>query len=370
MKPLRIFYAAPNSPNSQIQSYMWRRNLRDSLAAAGHEIIDFDFDLDGAFKYLDPQNPEHSAFIENNRPRLGDSLLEQIRHSRNQGPVDLLFSYFYAACIEPSVIAEIRKLGVVTLNWYCNAAHQFHLVSAIAPAFDACLVAEKASLDAYRKIGARPIYCQEAANPAVYKPSESKEIFDTGFIGQAYNERPAMVCWLRQEGIDVRVWGSRWEHYRSRRPSLSPLKWFKSQPGIRFPANIIGGVLTDEEMVQTFGKTKVNLGFSACETDSESGKRITQIRLRDFEIPMSGAFYLTEYMQELEEFFEIDKEIVCYRSKEELRDQIRFFLRNPEQRRKIREAGRKRCLAEHTWEKRFEMVFRQLGLGNLGSSRA
>jgi spore maturation protein CgeB len=77
---------------------------------------------------------------------------------------------------------------------------------------------------------------------------------------------------------------------------------------------------------------------------------------------MSGGFYLTEYQDELGEFFDVDSEIVCYRSKEELLEKIRFYLKRRDLRNQIRQAGRRRCLNDHTWEKRFERVFREVGL--------
>lgn len=71
--------------------------------------------------------------------------------------IDVLFTYFYNACVVPEVIREIRSLGIVTINWFCNASCQFHLVTDIPPAYDYCLVPEKFRLEDYRKIGTRPI---------------------------------------------------------------------------------------------------------------------------------------------------------------------------------------------------------------------
>jgi len=289
-------------------------------------------------------------------------LLSQVREAHAARPIDVLFTYFYNACVVPEVIREIHSLGLVTINWFCNASYQFHLVSEIAPAYDYCLVPEKFRLEDYRQIGARPIYCQEAANPDVYRPYPEKERYDAGFVGQAYGERPGLVQWIVDQGIDMHVWGSGWNVYRARRPSLNPVHWRKGEKIPKIAAHLIGGILSDTEVVRTFSRTKVNLGFSACWTDVQPGQRLTQIRLRDFEIPMSGAFYLTEYQDQLGEFFDLDSEIACYHNKQEMIEKIRFYLQRPELRAKIRQAGRRRCLHDHTWEKRFEKVFRAIGL--------
>lgn len=359
---MRIFYAAPDSPVSQVRSNLWRDNLRGSLASLGHEIIDFRYDLDPVFQNLDPADPRQEEFIAKNRPLLGDALLTQIRVARRHRPIDVLFTYFYNACVQPEIIREIRSLGIIAINWFCNASYQFHLVSEIAPAFDYCLVSEKFRLEDYRQVGATPIYCQEAANPEVYRPYTGPQVYDVGFVGQAYGERPGLIEWLLEHEIDVTVWGVGWENFQKRRPSFNPTRWGKSDATPKIPKRLIGGVLHDGDLVRAFSQTKINLGFAGCWINDKSATRITQIRLRDFEVPMSGGFYLTEYQAELEEFFEIDSEIACYRDKVELLEKIRFYLKRPDLRERIRLAGRKRCLREHTWEKRFEAVFARMGL--------
>ena len=81
----------------------------------------------------------------------------------------------------------------------------------IAPAYDFCLVPEKFRLDDYRRAGANPIYCQEAANPNVYKPHEDLPAeYDVTFVGQRYGNRPDYIKRLIKAGVDVRVWGPRW----------------------------------------------------------------------------------------------------------------------------------------------------------------
>ena len=116
-------------------------------------------------------------------------------------------------------------------------------------------------------------------------------------------------------------------------------------------------------MIHMYSRSKINLGFSACGMTHETDERTVQIRLRDFEVPMSGGFYLVEYMEELEEFFDIGKEIVCYNGPEDLAGKIKYYLEHDSQREKIRRAGYARALRNHTWHQRFEMAFKQMGMG-------
>ena len=77
---------------------------------------------------------------------------------------------------------------------------------------------------------------------------------------------------------------------------------------------------------------------------------------------MSGGLYLTEYHPELEKFYELEKEIVTYKDFDELVEKIHHLLSNPEKAEVIRVEGRQRALNEHTWEMRFEKIFKLMGL--------
>ena len=277
--------------------------------------------------------------------------------------------YFYDGIVLPEAIDEIKALGIVTVNWYANGSYQLHLIQTIAPHFDWCLAPEKFRLDDYRKMGAHPIYCQEAANPDFNKPYPMPIEYDVTFVGQAYGDRPDYLKFLRAAGIDVRVWGMNWHLHRI--PSLPRRLWrwgrravgIKRSPFPTFPADILGAPLGDVEMVQMFSRSKINLGFSTCGSTHLNGERILQVRLRDFEVPMSGGFYMVEYMEELEEFFQIGKEIVCYSGRQDLADKIKYYLAHDDERERIRKAGYARCLRDHTWQKRLGTAFREMGLG-------
>ncbi len=385
---MRIFYASDTTPNATLESNIWRNNLYRPLVDLGHDVVEFRYDLRETFQKLDPV--ECRAFIRKNRPKVSSELLAQIREAHSRKQINLFFSYFYDACVLPEAIDEIRAMGIRTVNWYCNGSYQLELVSEISPHYDWCLVPEKFRLADYVAMGARPIYCQEAANPETYRPYALPKEFDVTFVGQAYGERPQYIRLLLDNGIDVRVWGPGWNNYgevaqqsmlikarlllgRGKRVfapgGLSVLHrrlhrvlsvGFAHQATL--PAEILGDSLSDSEMTEMYSRSKINLGFSSCGNTHLSGERILQVRLRDFEVPMSGGFYMTEYMEELEEFFNIGQEIVCYKNPDDLVDKIKYYLANESMREAIRLAGYERCLHDHTWHKRFEAAFKEMGL--------
>lgn len=387
MKRLRIFYASYHSPHPNIpSSNLWYNNLYLPLCDLGHEVIPFEYDLSPFVKGLDPTYPEQRALIEEIRPRLEEALLAQIIRAHKEKPIDVFFSYFYAAYARPEVIREIGSMGICTINWYCNGSFQFHLIQDLAPAYHYCLVPEKFRLDDYRRVGANPIYCQEAANPNIYRPYDVPREYDVTFVGQKYGDRPTYIRYLLDAGINVRVWGWGWQPQgqmtsaiRSKSPKelwwlltrvegwsraiqkakrlLVPQELEPSIPGSR-----TGPPLDDDALIKMYSRSKVSLGFSSCGETHRSGQKILQVRLRDFEAPMSGAFYMVEHMEELTEFFEPGKEIVCYYDKADLAEKVKYYLAHEAERERIRLAGMRRARSEHSSQNRFARVFAEIGL--------
>jgi spore maturation protein CgeB len=331
------------------------------------------YDLESHYLHADEATLAARQFNETFRPQLEDELLRQVQAAHQQKPVDIFFSYFYGSFVRPEIIQEIRRMGIITLNWYCNASYQFHLVEKIAPAYDYCLVPEKFRLQDYRRIGANPVYCQEAANPNIYRPYNLSKEYDVVFVGAQYGNRAQYIRYLIDKGIDARVWGPGWltlsppvpweqkvfwwarrvkQHIMRRKTELLPV----------LPLNVCGNPLSDDEMIKMYSRSKISLGFSNVGNTHLSETPIKQVRLRDFEAPMSGAFYMVEYMPELEEFFEPDKEIVFYADKYDLADKVEYYLVHEEEREKIRKAGHQRAVQEHSWQRRFQQVFKQIGI--------
>ena len=86
------------------------------------------------------------------------------------------------------------------------------------------------------------------------------------------------------------------------------------------------------------------------------------MHLREFEVPMSGGLYFTNYSDELAEHFEPGREVITFSNEHELLDKVNYFLKHPEQAEKVRNAGHQRALRCHTYQKRFSDLFQTLNL--------
>jgi spore maturation protein CgeB len=116
------------------------------------------------------------------------------------------------------------------------------------------------------------------------------------------------------------------------------------------------------DLVRTFSQSRISLGFATAGDSHIGPKRLTHLRLREFEAPMSGALYLTERQDELAEYFCTGREVLVYSDREDLLDQARYYLAHPERAERIRRAGYHRARRDHTWQHRFRDLFAVLGL--------
>jgi hypothetical protein len=390
---VRIFFAVPRSAWVDL-------NLRRSLEDMGHELVRFDF----------PGWPDDadSHWAAHGKPRTNERLLEAFRAA---GRVDLFYGYFYASVVYPETIDLIRKSGVPTVNFSCNNVHQFELVRDIAPRFDVCVVPEQAAQADFQAVGARPVRIQLAANPRAYRPLPLPRTYDVTFVGQRYADRAELLGHLYANGVGVRAWGAGWQ--ARKRLDVAQLKaglaliederWdgvqrltrqrllrgrsaksaatvtdrpradqstvdFVSSVDKRHQKQIdtsaFGGPrLLQRELVAMFSRSRLSLGFATAGDSHRSARRLTHLRLREFEAPMSGALYLTEQQAELAEFFTPGAEVLTYTDADDLLDKARFYLAHQEVAERIRRAGFERARREHTWQHRFEELFALLGLG-------
>jgi spore maturation protein CgeB len=73
---------------------------------------------------------------------------------------------------------------------------------------------------------------------------------------------------------------------------------------------------------------------------------------RLFEVTGAGGCLLTDWKENLTEMFELDHEVVVYRSHEECLEKARWLLEHPSERNAIACAGQARVLREHTFAHR------------------
>ena len=184
--------------------------------------------------------------------------------------------------------------------------------------------------DWYRLRGLPCIYSPQGVHrPAGLQPPESLDFkHELSFLGSRKPERSIIVNQLIEAGIPIQLFGSGWPN----------AQWVDDPNAI-------------------YRSSQINLGIGL----ATPSLALTTTKGRDFECPGVGACYLTTYNWELASHYEIGKEILCYRSIEELIEMFSFYRKRPEECLRIAQAAWRRCSNEHTWEKRFRRIFQQMG---------
>jgi hypothetical protein len=123
-----------------------------------------------------------------------------------------------------------------------------------------------------------------------------------------------------------------------------------------------GPRLLQRDLIRMFSRSRISLGFATAGDSHLGAHRLTHLRLREFEAPMSGALYLTEHQAELAEYFVPGAEVLTYTDPDDLLDKVHYFLGHQDQAERVRRAGLERARREHTWRHRFNQLFAELGM--------
>ena len=148
---------------------------------------------------------------------------------------------------------------------------------------------------------------------------------------QKWIERLQLFSEFHKAGLDLHIYGGlEWPN--------SPHS--NSQFRVNSPYLHLHGFLDKHaELPKLYNSTKINL----CCTQFPSA-----CHERVFQTAACGAFILHEYKEDVPELFEPGKEIVMYKSLDELPDLIKYYLKHEDERKQIAANARKRFLSEHT----------------------
>jgi hypothetical protein len=291
------------------------------------------------YDWFDKFNHSGKDWHKSLKAAMNRDLIRQVNTWMAEEKADVIFTYLSGELVEPETLQAIRSHGIPLINLALNDKQ--HLVGKVRNGrawgardicrhFDLCWTSTEDALVKYCVEGALPIHLPEGANPQIHKPYNLGKTIDVSFVGQCYGNRADVIETLLEQGIAVETYGLGWPH----------------------------GQLATEEMVKMYSRSKINLGFGGI----AGYKETFCLKGRDFEIPMSGGLYLTEDHPELHFAFQPGKEILTYSGTDDLIAKIRYYLQHPDEAESIRKKGYERALREHTWEMRFEKIFRLIGI--------
>ena len=334
-------------------------NFYDSLRQMGHDILYFDF---------------MTLFEERGRDWTSRRLVEV---ARSEHP-DVLFCVLFTDELDPDAVEAIsRETDTVTLNWFCDDHWRFEDFSRHwAPRFDYVVTTASSAMPKYAAIGYdRAIKSQWACNHHLYRRLDVEPIYDVTFIGQPHGNRRAVVGALRRAGIDVRAWGTGWESDRleqeemirvlnQSRITLNLSNASRPRRDIRSLAS--AGV----SFARVLASTRSLDRAAVAQLRAGSARYADQIKARNFEAPGCGTFLLTGSADDLERYYDTEREVVAFEGVDDLIDKLRYYLDDGDARRAVADAGYTRTLREHTYDHRFATIFDRIGLASATAGEA
>jgi len=328
-------------------------NFYDSLVkmnSGEHDVIYFAFD---------------EVMRDGGRDKMNEKLLETVYRERP----DVCFFMLFTDEIKKKTIKEISKKGnTVTYNWFLDDHWRFSIYSKYwAPLFDWVSTTDSEAVNKYEKIGYKNVIkTQWACNHFTYKRTGSEVRHDVTFVGQPHGDRKKVIEEITRAGVPVECWGVGWPNGRIEQDEM--IKLF-SESKINLNLTMSSGLLRLEPIAKIFLNRRANDTYQIrnpiswpANVVSWARERGEQIKGRNFEVPGSGGFLLTSDADNLTDYFEDGKEIVIFKDTEDLIDKAEYYLLHEEERAAIAQAGYQRTLGEHTYEKRFNDIFMEMGL--------
>ena len=283
--------------------------------------------------------------------RLADVLgLGAVTHLA-EDPPDLVLALAQAP-LSLAVLEHLRKKKFLTAMWFVENYRHLTYWQQLAAGYDHWFVIQQGECqDAFKRAGANAVtYLPMAADPTVHRPcaltdAERLEYgADVSFVGAGYpNRRAVLPRWVSKEWT-FKLWGNEWEGAVDLVPVLQR-----------------GGTRIDTETcMKVFNATAINLNLHSCAGDTLD-PNADFVNPRTFELAACGAFQLSDERSLLPELFTED-EVVRFQSVEDVPTLIRAWLNEPDRRRAVAEAARRRVIRHHTYEHRMKELLASIGV--------
>jgi len=242
--------------------------------------------------------------------------------------------------LSPKTVQRLRTVTHAPIVCWCQdqmttLGRQYLLGSE----YDAVFVKDRHMQDLFSRMikSTAFFYLPEACNPQVHRSleltDEERRTYgcEVMIAGTLYYYRQEILTRLRE--FDLKVWGLRPDWL------LQRLSLPKGRE-----------VFADD-------KAKAVRGARICLNTLHYGE-VDGLNVRAFELAGCGGFQLISSVPVLAEHFDIGKELIAFRSTEELVDLIRYFLAHPDLAADIARRGQARAHREHTYEHRLREILR------------
>ena len=340
--------------------------------------------------------------------QLNQRLWETAAKLKAEGRLDLIFAVIYDDVLMVETARKLRSLKVPLVNYHVDLVGQWYRILRTGRFFDVVACAQRDYWQPLQKAGITPYYMPMAANPPLQAVADLVDHSPGAtwagvrYLGSPWLYRQEILQQLHHHEIPLEIYGRNWQttvkadpqtlsaaktdqshqygrknlhdlrHYalprlqaegigriwdsiRQRLPrsgerstakaTLTSIKKIDLTPCLR-------GGYPQQDFWHLVTTSRINLGFTHFRGAPCTKQEQRQVRLREFEIPMHGGFYLTQQCSELSELFIIGKHIEAWDQWDDLIDKVRYYLEHPAVAAQIAHDGKLHCEQNHTWSKR------------------
>ena len=198
----------------------------------------------------------------------------------------------------------------------------------------------------------------------MYHPALVPRDVDISFLGLKNKGREETVSFLEKSGLELFVSGNGWGRGKLGQGEFVTML---SRSKINLNLNNTRSLWELYSFGRLFFRRSTTMFVPSMRHPADNirswlNMRILQIKARPFEVSGCGGFCISGRADDIENYYVPDKEMVFYENGEDLAEKIRFYLSHPVEREAIAKAGYERTVREHTAEKRFASIFKEIGL--------
>jgi len=337
------------------------------------------------------------------RKRLMARFLSDVRSIVNGPGLDLVVTVLYDDTLRPEDVRALRDMGVRVVTYHVDMNMQWYRVLLHAPVLDLLAVSHMQNLEPLVRRGTPLHFMPMAASPDRYLVDPDAAVPAPGvlMLGSVTDHRVRAVAACTEVTEEVDVYGGGWKSILGEQKPESAsagahvvqplakrvfdLRHYLAPRLMAEGRNVVGrlreqavpldeatkrraararvrGFASDEAVPSLLAKARVTLGVN--QRTGQIGDRfgVADSRLRDFEAPLSGAFYLVQNFVDLPLFYRTGREVETWSTLDEMKEKVRWFLDHEGERRAIASAGRERARRDHTWDARLADLFHRLSL--------
>lgn len=264
---------------------------------------------------------------------------------------DLVLVYKGAFIKQESILCW-KKAGIPVVNFFPDVSFLAHgkYIPKCIPLYDHIFTtktfAAKDLQSHFNYSSSKVSFIPHGFDPLVHQKLDSNQsefMCDASFIGNYSAHKSQFLAYLKREypQLDLKIWGGTWKHIEN-----------------ALMGSVMGIGIHGDLYVDAINASTINIALlSELVKGASTGDQITS---RTFHIPASGGFMLHQRTEELLSYFEEDKEVACFSSKEELVEKIKFYLGNDTVRKKIQENGHNLVVKNHSLDERANRILLML----------